>query len=124
MSKKKIIPAHFLLAFSGNLQRLEYADDVEQVQFDLEDLNVLDSEAPIRFKDLPKQIPEAIRKQLAEKSHDLQAMAQELEMMISELYEAAENVAELKYRALEAAKPKCKECGQVMPKKPKRKRSK
>lgn len=122
MPKKKIIPAHFLLAFSGNLNKLDHSDRVEDVQMQLEDLNVLDNEEAIRFADLPKQVPEAIRKQLAAKSHDIVAAVNELQMMIDELYSVAEAVTDQKRDAEIDALPHCKECGQVVKPKAKKRR--
>lgn len=113
------VTAEDLKAFEKRISALG-ADGVEEIILgDLEDLDDDD----IRHDDLPREIPLAVRKQIGRLSIEMSDRRRQMMAMIDAFTVRAEKVQEKLRRAEQAAQPKCKCCGQVVPQPRSRSRS-
>lgn len=112
--KEPAVGQAFLFAFEGNLKRGD-TNDVNEAVCDIEDIPCGgDDDYLIRFNELPKEIPEAIRKQLVAKSREAYRIQNEIQDMIGALSRVANKVLTAKEREDERNQPHCKTCGQVV----------
>jgi hypothetical protein len=112
MSAIAPIEAHFMHAFRGSLTRLGTSANVEDVMFDIGDL---DADSEIEYKDLPQSIPQVVRKRIVALSRQRHAIANQISRILSQLDDAAESITDQKAREETLAKPHCPACKQVLP---------
>lgn len=92
---------------------------LEEICITIDDIS---ADSPIRKADLPPSIPLALREEILQRSKRIIAEQRELSTIFTELSDVANKMMDQREDARENALPHCKECGQVVKAKTKRKR--
>jgi hypothetical protein len=99
-----------LKTFATTMERVSL-DIATETQMDLEDLSI---EGGFRLSDLPTRLPVAVRQRFAELAKEYIRIGSEFDAIAGAFADVASRAAERKQKEMEAAKPHCKTCGQVV----------
>lgn len=114
---KKLISQQDMSAFINALNRHD-VDTVEEISGGLEDLGgFMDDDESLRLSELPKEIPDTVRRRMVALSEQIVHLTNDLTAMLEQLDVAAHKVFEKKDREAEKALPHCATCGQAVPRK-------